>query len=244
MDYLHAFLGLYPWRIQAAAGLRRARYPLAGDTFLELVEVGAPVPRGRGGWHGLTLALDPERSPGLGSSSGALDGLSHPRDPIPAHELGVQDTSGVPLAFTWGGPREAATARAGFVHANTRIVDRVLGVSIVSKEPEGTAVAYARLGLAFAPIPPDAGDFVLQASCESGAFVQIRTPFDPEAPSADALQQGGEGLFHVALGATDLGRVADAVDRIGARIARSTSPNSLWTDPESTLGIPIEFREI
>jgi hypothetical protein len=244
MDYLHAFLGLYPSRIETHGGLRRARYPLAGDTFLELVESN-PAGRGsRNGWHGLTLALDPELSPGLGGSAAGIDGRSQPRDPIPAASLGAHDTEGVSLGFTWGGPREAATAHKGFVRANTRIVDRVLGVSIVSEEPDGAAVAYGRFGLAFSPLPPDAGDFVLSASCEGGSFLQIRTPLDNEAPSADALQRHGTGLFHLAFGALDLGRVTEAVDRVGARIARSASPHSVWTEPETLLGIPIEFREL
>src|SRR5262249_6656204 len=101
MDYLHAFLGLYPWRIELAGGRPRARYPLAGDTFLELVETEDGA--GGGGWQGLTLALDAEHSPGLGASA-VLDGLAHPRDPVPAHALGARDTAGVALSFTWGGP--------------------------------------------------------------------------------------------------------------------------------------------
>jgi catechol 2,3-dioxygenase-like lactoylglutathione lyase family enzyme len=244
MDFLHAFLGLYPWRIEAGVGGRRARYPLAGDTSLELLERGPTSNGRRVGWLGITLVLDPELSPGLRAAATGIDGLAHPRDAVPADRLGARDTAGVALSFIWGGPREAANTRAGFVRANTRVVDRVLGISIVSEEPEAAAVAYARFGLSFSPLPSDAGDFVLHADCASGSFLQIRTPMDGEAPSADALQKQGAGLFHLALGVHDLGRVTDAVDRVGARIARSASPRSVWTDPESTLGIPIEFREL
>lgn len=266
MDFLQKAFGMYPSeRVDIKnTGVNNAVYALGDMTFLELIEPYDPdcaamrlLNRYGEGWHMLSVDLA-EIDPA------ALDGRLHEigvrtvrkEKPNPhvkaARHLHPKDTEGVLLLLALRSDRDDNGAWAGgawreYVATNTRVVHSILGMSLATNDLEAAEIKYRALGFDFTDSFTDAGDEVLQATCPRGTFFQLRTPTSDDAPSAAAVRLRGSGLFHMALGVKDLEGARRSVEGAGGKIereARIGDRRTFWTDPRTTLGAPLEFREI
>jgi catechol 2,3-dioxygenase-like lactoylglutathione lyase family enzyme len=263
MDLLQTMLGIYPSeRIDIKnSGVHNAVYPFDGMTFLELIQPYHPdasamrlLNRLGEGWHMLSVdlaELPAETVEQCLAEAGVRVVRRNRNEHIKgAWHLHPNDTGGVLLnlvirADPNDNSRFAGWAWRQYVSTNTRIVRSILGISIATDDLDHAARLYSALGFSFGGRWEDEGDAVLQADCPRGTFLQLRAPSRASAPSATWLARRGPGLFHLALAAPDLPRAAAAVERAGGQIARQThagDTTAFWTAPETTIGIPIEFR--
>lgn len=268
MDRLHLLFGLYPSeRVRITfAGVHNAVYALGGMTFLELIEPFDPkssasrlLERSGEGWHMLSvdLASDPSNPlepAAVDAQLGHLGVKVVHRGSSPhvraAWHLHPRDTGGVLLLLALrADPDEnrdwAGAAWREYVASNSRVIDRILGVSLCTQRLEDTAERYRELGFRFGGEREDRGDRVLQADCPRGTFLQLRSPASERAPCAALLASRGPGLFHLALRCRDLEGSEQRLRSAGVRIECQTgevAQRSLWTAPETTFGVPLELR--
>jgi len=264
MDFLHTLLGIFPSeRVDIKnTGVNNAVYAFGGMTFLELIEPYDPgcaamrlLERFGEGWHMLTVDLVPAPPEAIERrlAEANVRVVRHNRTP---HVQGIwhlhpRDTGGVLLAMAVRADRDDNRAWAGpawreYVRTNTRVVQSVAGVSIATDDLDATAARYTRLGFRFDRRWRDAADTVLEAVTPRGTVLQLRSPTGGSAPSAAHARSRGSGLFHLILTTNDLNAAAAATERAGATIERKTQESgqtAFWTAPETTMGIPIEFRQ-
>lgn len=259
MDFLHALLGAYPSeRIEIPyAGVRNAVYAFENMTFLELIEPYDPkasamrlLERNGEGWHMLSVDVEDEspekvdeRLKALGTRVVHKSATEHVKGEWHLHP---RDAGGVLLLLAMRNDFGENGAYAGwhwreYVKTNTRVVRSIAGVSVVCEDADTGRADFEKFGIEFAHSLTDEGDIVLQANLARGTFFQLRTPGHERAPSAEALKRRGPGLFHLCFAVNDLDTALAAVERAGARIGRKTETGA-WTAPETTMGIPIEFR--
>jgi catechol 2,3-dioxygenase-like lactoylglutathione lyase family enzyme len=264
MDFLHGLLGIYPSeRVDIRnTGVNNAVYALDGQTFLELIEPYDPdcaairlLNRYGEGWHMISVDLvdgAPEAvARGLEAAGVRVVRENSTRQVKRIWHLHPRDTHGVLLAVALRVDHDDNSAWAGapwreYVRTNTRVIRSILGVSLVSAEPAAMAETYTALGFRFGQPYEDEGDTVQQAITPRGTFLQIRSPIGPETPSAAWLRRRGAGLYHLAFEADDLSLARVACERMGVRVARESRPDgaaTFWTEPETSLGVPIEFRQ-
>lgn len=270
LDRLQALFGMYPSeRVRIRfAGVDNAVYALGDQTFLELIEpyepessAGKLLARTGEGWHMLSVDLQPVgkdtveswlagagvRVVHRGSSKGVDAGWHlHPRD-----------TGGVLLLLARRTDRDENGAWAGwswrdFVATNTRVVQSILGVSVVTDDLDAARRRWETLGFDFGQAWDDDGDAVLQADTVRGTFLQLRAPAGARAPSRAWLDHFGPGLFHLALATHDLDGARRRLEGTGAVIDREVEApivggsaavaRSFWTRAETTCGVPMELR--
>ncbi|MHB8574108.1 MAG: VOC family protein [Dehalococcoidia bacterium] len=263
MDFLHAMLGIFPSeRVDIKnTGVNNAVYALDGMTFLELIEPYDPgcaamrlMDRFGEGWHMLSVDLapmEPKRVEALLDEAQVRVVRENSNQWVHgAWHLHPGDTLGVLLALFLRADRDDNGRFAGwawreYVATNTRFVHSIPGVSIAVRDLDAAAAAYTRLGFVFGDRRDDAGDAVLQCDTPRGTWLQLRQPMSDAAPSAAQVGRR-PGLFHMAFDTPDLGKAAQAVERVGGQIARETNLNgqrAFWTVPETTLHVPLEFRQ-
>ena len=167
LDRLQALFGMYPSeRVRIRfAGVDNAVYALGDQTFLELIEPYVPessagklLARTGEGWHMLSVDLEPVEKETVesylaeagvrvvhrGSSKGVDAGWHlHPRD-----------TGGILLLLARRTDRDENGAWAGwswrdFVKTNTRVVQSILGVSVVTDDLDAARRRWETLGFDF-----------------------------------------------------------------------------------------------
>jgi methylmalonyl-CoA/ethylmalonyl-CoA epimerase len=265
MDFLHGLLGIYPSeRVDIKnTGVNNAVYAFEGQTFLELIEpYDADCPAMRllnrhgEGWHMLTVDLvdgAPEAAArGLEAAGVRVVRENSTRQVKHIWHLHPRDTHGVLLAVALRADHDDNSAWAGaawreYAGTNTRVVRSILGVSLASEDPAAMVETYTCLGFRFGPSFEDGGDSVREATTPRGTFLQVRSPTRADAPSAAWLERRGSGLYHLAFATDDLGRVRAACERMGVRVAREPRPDgaaAFWTEPETSMGVPVEFRQV
>ena len=171
--------------------------------------------------------------------------------------LHPRDTGGILLLLARRTDRDENGAWAGwswrdFVKTNTRVVQSILGVSVVTDDLDAARRRWETLGFDFGQRWDDAGDAVLQADTARGTFLQLRAPTGAGAPSRAWLDHFGPGLFHLALAAADLDAARRRLEGAGAVIDREVEApivggsaavaRSFWTCAETTCGVPMELR--
>jgi catechol 2,3-dioxygenase-like lactoylglutathione lyase family enzyme len=250
------------------AGVDNAVYALGDQTFLELIEPFVPessagklLARTGEGWHMLSVDLAPVEKETVeryltdagvrvvhrGSSKG-VDAAWH---------LHPRDTGGILLLLARRTDRDENAAWAGwswrdFVKTNTRVVQSILGVSVVTDDLAAAGRRWEALGFDFGQRWDDAGDTVVQADTARGTFLQLRAPTAAAAPSRAWLEHFGPGLFHLTLAAADLDAARRRLESAGVAIDRevevsiaggsAAAVRSFWTRANTTCGVPMELR--
>jgi catechol 2,3-dioxygenase-like lactoylglutathione lyase family enzyme len=270
LDRLQTLFGMYPSeRVRIRfAGVDNAVYALGGQTFLELIEPYVPessagklLARTGEGWHMLSVDLQPVEKETVDSYLAArglrvvYSGLSKGVDA--AWHLHPRDTGGVLLLLARRTDRDENGAWAGwswrdFVKTNTRVVQSILGVSVVTDDLDAARRRWETLGFDFGQAWNDAGDTVVQADTDRGTFLQLRAPTGAGAPSRRWLDHFGPGLLHLALVTADLDAARRRLEGAGVVIDREVETpsvsgsaavvRSFWTRAETTCGVPMELR--
>jgi hypothetical protein len=260
MDRLHAMFGIFPSeRVDITnTGVNNAVYAMGGFTFLELIEpydreaaAGRLLDRFGEGFHMFSCLVD---APSIEAVDEQLEaaGIRVVRRNKMGHILGAwhlhpKDTRGVLIALALRSDRDnsewAGKAWPEYVETNSRILSKILGVSIACEDLEAVADVYRAMGFDFGSESTDSGDIIREAWTPVGTVLQLRTPTTESSIAARQLSHRGEGLCHLLLEAPDLDLVANAMQSQGAGLAADDAGGvRLWSDPVSTWGIPFEVR--
>jgi hypothetical protein len=262
MDRLHAMFGIYPSeRVDIRdTGVNNAVYALGGFSFLELIE---PYETGSAayrllerfgeGFHMTAVDLEPQEPAQVDAALEAANVRVVRRNQTTkirgAWHLHPKDTHGVLIALAikadpddngaWAGP-----AWREYVSTNSRVLSRVLGVSVACESLEAAVARYGNLGFSFGSRFEHYGDTVVQAVTPRGTLLQLRMPAHTHSLAGGQLARRGEGLCHLLLEAHSLPAVRSRLEAAGAQVDREGSnADGLWTVGESTWGIPFEIRQ-
>lgn len=262
MDRLHAMFGIYPSeRVDIRdTGVNNAVYALGGFTFLELIE---PYETGSAayrllerfgeGFHMTAVDLEPQEPAEVDEALEAAKVRVVRRNKTSkirgAWHLHPKDTHGVLVALAIKSDPDDNSAWAGpawtqYVKTNSRVLSRVLGVSVACESLDAAVRRYSDLGFSFGDRFEHLGDVVVEAQTPRASVLQLRTPKRPASPAQEQLTRRGEGLCHLLLEAHDLAIASERMASAGVeQDARRSSAGALWTVAASTWGIPFELRE-
>ena len=262
MDWLHAAFGAYPSeRVDIkSSGVNNAVYAFANRTYLELIEpydtsssAFRLLSRSGPGWHMMSVDIVHDdwgiNDAAIRSSGMRVVQTNRSDNLVGAWHLHPRDTGGVLLNLADPADHAEHGMWAGrawreYVATNTHIVDRILGVSIVTNDLDKTRQTWTSLGLDFGEICVEESDDVIKAQLAAGTFLQVRQPRSTSAPSQAALEQHGPGLYHLCWGVHDIETTRSAMAAVNADVIRY-SEKSFWTTADSTgISVPMEFRLI
>ncbi|OUU11156.1 MAG: hypothetical protein CBB94_03030 [Gammaproteobacteria bacterium TMED34] len=268
MDWLHGVFGIFPSeRVDIArSGVNNAVYAFGNRTYLELIEPYDPessayrlLKQNGPGWHMVNVDIADDDFEVLDAEIRATGARVVQRNRTEhvaaAWHLHPRDTHGVLLNLANPVDHDEHGMWAGwawreYVLTNTRVVDRILGLSLATDDLETVVNTWSSFGLRFSA-PEDAlNDRVVTAHCEAGTFVQIRSPRcdgssqSDDSPAAQSLSHWGQGLCHLCWGVRDLARARSALEAAGMIIERS-GESEFWTSIDNApIAVPMEFRQI
>lgn len=258
MDFLHALFGMYPSeRVRITnAGVDNAVYALKNETFIELIAPYDPssaasrLLSGRGpGWHMCSFDLEPGSQALVKASmnEAGVRVVQHNRQAtVEAWHLHPRDTGGILVLLAARSSLEDNALYAGgaykeYISTNTRVIDRILGVSWISDDVDKLAACLSTIfGFEFGPASDDGDSKIRQAELPRGTFVQARAPLGPDTDAAAWLDRCGAGFYHLALSVAD----SSELDRRAATLAAGTVSRggARWLPPTEHLAVPIELR--
>ncbi len=257
MDFLHALFGMYPSeRVRITnAGVDNAVYALGNETFIELIAPYDPSSAAwrlldtRGpGWHMCSFDLDVDADAvGPAMDAAGVRVVQHNRQrTVEAWHLHPRDAAGVLVLLAIRDSRDDNGLYAGgaykeYISTNTRVVDRIDGVSWISDDVDKLAERLSAVfGFEFGPPDDDGDSRFRQAVLSRGTFVQARTPLGPDSDAASHLERHGAGFYHLALHVADAGELDARL--LALDLATSDRKHSRWLTPTPALAVPVELR--
>jgi hypothetical protein len=137
------------------------------------------------------------------------------------------------------------TAGRYFAPLNGRVVQRLIGTSVVVRDLRSSRKMYENLGFTFGELRSERNESVLEARLERGTIFQLRSPESADSLAAQYLHSRGSGCFHCIFEASDLASVSRRLTK--AEVAFSTEKSGdgrkyLLTDPATTVNVPFEIR--
>ena len=268
MDWLHRVFGIFPSeRVDIArSGVNNAVYAFSNRTYLELIEpydsegsAHRLLKRQGPGWHMVNVDIADDDFEVLDAEIRATGvrvvQLNRTEHVAAAWHLHPKDTHGVLVNLANPTDHDEHGMWAGwawreYVSTNTRVVDRILGLSLATDDLSAVEKTWSSFGLRFTEPEVALNDRIVTAHCEAATFVQIRSPQadgspqSDDSPAAQTLSRWGPGLCHLCWGVRDLARAQSALEAAGMTIERSEE-SGFWTAMgNAPIAVPMEFRQI
>lgn len=258
IDWLaRTFLAYPSERVDIAnAGVNNAVYAFSNQTYLELIEPYNPessayrlLRRNGPGWHMLSADLAPvdvdEVDTAIRATGVRVVQHNHTQFVAGAWHLHPRDTGGVLLNLAIPAKPDEHGMWAGwawrqYVSTNTRVVDRILGVSMVTDDLVRARAVYSSLGFDFVD---GESDNTIVSRTASGTFLSLTSPRLDSTPAGRALARYGPGLYRLYWGVKDLDRVRKALTEAGTSFEDEGTRLSTGAEG-AVLAVPMTFCKL